>query len=357
MRIDSEIKLDFKDVLIRPKRSTLGSRAEVNLSRDFTFKYSKQKWNGVPIIAANMDGVGTFKMATELAKHEMMTALVKHYDLAEFNTNGYREKYTFICLGISDDDYKKFKDITNIHGPQFICIVFLNSYSENFIDFVKKVRNDYPKPVIMAGNVVTADVTEQLILAGADIVKVGIGSGSVCTTRKVTGVGFPQLSAVIECADAAHGLGGKICSDGGCTVPGDIAKAFGAGADFVMLGSMLAGHEESGLKIIEKQDEITVVSTSGPSETFTPAPTITVPFYGMSSKKAMEKHSGGVANYRSSEGRYLRIEYKGPVKETIKHILGGLRSACTYVGARSLRELSRRTTFIIVNQQLNTVYG
>ena len=219
------------------------------------------------------------------------------------------------------------------------CIGLSNDYTDMLLDFVSKIREEFPHLAIMAGNVVTGDMTEELILAGADIVKVGIGPGSVCTTRKMTGVGYPQLSAIIECADAAHGLGGLICSDGGCTRPGDIAKAFGGGADFVMLGGMLAGHNESGGEVIEKDGKIYRS------------------FYGMSSKSAMDKYSGGVAKYRAAEGKTVYLEDRGPVADTVQEILGGVRSACTYVGARRLKELTKRTTFVRVTQQLNEVFG
>jgi GMP reductase len=176
-------------------------------------------------------------------------------------------------------------------------------------------------------------------LAGADIVKVGIGPGSVCTTRVKTGVGYPQLSAIIECADAAHGLGGHIISDGGCVTPGDVAKAFGAGADFVMLGGMLAGHNESGGEMIEIAGEKYKK------------------FYGMSSETAMNKHVGGVAEYRASEGKTVQVPFKGDVIDTLKDILGGIRSTCTYVGASKLKELTKRTTFIRVLEQENVIFN
>jgi GMP reductase len=204
---------------------------------------------------------------------------------------------------------------------------------------LKKTRKVFKDKVIIAGNVVTGEMVEELILSGADIVKVGIGPGSVCTTRVKTGVGYPQLSATIECADAAHGLGGHIIADGGCKMPGDVAKAFGAGADFVMLGGMLAGHDESGGQVIEKDGKKYKE------------------YYGMSSKTAMEKHSGGVANYRASEGKTVTIPYRGPVANTLQDVLGGVRSTCTYVGARKLKELSKRTTFIRVLEQENQVFG
>jgi GMP reductase len=222
----------------------------------------------------------------------------------------------------------------------FPCYISVSSsYSEHFVAFVRRVRAAYPKHTIIAGNVVTGEMVEELILSGADIVKVGIGPGSVCTTRKKTGVGYPQLSAVMECADAAHGLGGWIVSDGGCSVPGDLAKAFGGGADFVMLGGMLAGHDESGGKVIEVNGKKSVE------------------FYGMSSATAMNKHAGSVAEYRASEGKTVTVPYRGAVDVTVLDILGGIRSACTYVGASVLKDLSKRTTFIRVTQQTNEIFA
>merc|ERR1719453_1798279 len=228
--------------------------------------------------------------------------------------------------------------LTACPGVGLICLDVANGYSEFFVDTVKRVRARWPEHTIMAGNVVTKEMTEELIFSGADIIKVGIGPGSVCTTRKQTGVGYPQLSAVMECADAAHGLRGRVVSDGGCTCAGDVAKAFGGGADFVMLGGMLAGHDECAGEMIQEGGEYFKV------------------FYGMSSDTAMKKHAGGVAEYRSSEGKTVRVPYRGPVDETIRDILGGVRSACTYVGAGELREISKRTTFVRVTQQLNTVF-
>ena len=341
MRIEDEIKLDFKDVLIRPKRSTLSSRREVDLNRTYKFRHSGWTWTGVPIMAANMDGVGTFEMAEALHEHRMFTCLVKSYGLDDFVN---KQEITFgnycaVSTGTSDRDWSKLQQILNTFPElHFICIDVANGYSEHFGDFVAKVRERYPTHTIIAGNVVTADMTQELILRGADIVKVGIGPGSVCTTRIQTGVGYPQLSAIIECADAAHGLGAHIIADGGCTCPGDVAKAFGAGADFVMLGGMLAGHDEGG------------------GEIFTRDYMMYVQFYGMSSDTAMEKHHGGVAEYRSSEGRTVEVLYKGPVKDTVLDLLGGLRSACTYVGAPTLKQLSKCTTFIRVNRQINDLF-
>ncbi|WP_312818914.1 GMP reductase [Kaistella carnis] len=344
MRIENEIKLVFKDVMIRPKRSTLKSRSQVSLDRDFIFRNSQKKWSGVPIIAANMDTVGTFEMAEALSKDKIMTAIHKHYTIEEWSTflkNQEDSIYDYIALstGIGKGDEEKIKQIVDAHPKiNFLCIDVANGYSEFFVEFVRKTRQNFPDKTIIAGNVVTGEIVEELILAGADIIKVGIGPGSVCTTRIKTGVGYPQLSAIIECADAAHGLGGHIISDGGCKIPGDVAKAFGGGADFVMLGGMFAGHDESGGEIVEENGKKFRL------------------FYGMSSQTAMDKHSGGVAEYRASEGKTVKVEYKGAVSETVKDILGGVRSTCTYVGASQLRELSKRTTFIRVAEQENQVF-
>ncbi|QOW11120.1 GMP reductase [Kaistella flava (ex Peng et al. 2021)] len=345
MRIETELKLGFKDVMIRPKRSTLKSRSQVSLERTFTFRNSQKKWTGVPIIAANMDTVGTFEMAEALSKDKIITAIHKHYTIEEwsdFLKNQPDSIYDYIALstGIGNGDEKKVQQIVDAHPKiNFLCIDVANGYSEHFVGFVRKMRKNFPDKTIIAGNVVTGEMVEELILSGADMVKVGIGPGSVCTTRIKTGVGYPQLSAIIECADAAHGLGGHIISDGGCKIPGDVAKAFGGGADFVMLGGMFAGHDESGGEIVEENGKKYRL------------------FYGMSSQTAMDKHAGGVAEYRASEGKTVKVSYKGAVSETVKDILGGVRSTCTYVGASQLKELSKRTTFIRVLEQENQVFG
>ncbi|HJW51336.1 MAG TPA: GMP reductase [Burkholderiaceae bacterium] len=344
MHIEHEVKLDFKDVLIRPKRSTLTSRSDVDITRDFTFRHAGVKYHGIPIIASNMDTTGTFEMARALGEFGLSTALHKHYsveDCAKYFPSLERKSAAFYSMGITKADEEKFKRVMDAAGPalEYVCIDVANGYHENFVTFVTRIRTQYPRLVIMAGNVVTGEMTEELILSGADIVKVGIGPGSVCTTRKMTGVGYPQLSAVIECADAAHGLSGLICADGGCSTPGDVAKAFGGGADFVMLGGMFAGHDESGGERVDRD---------GSSYKR---------FYGMSSKAAMERYSGGVAGYRAAEGKEVLVPYRGPVANTAQEILGGVRSACTYVGARRLKELSKRTSFVRVSQQVSEAFG
>lgn len=345
MRIDYEIKLGFKDVMIRPKRSTLKSRSQVDLKRTFRFRNADFEWTGIPVIAANMDTVGTFSMAEALGRQGLCTAVHKHYSPQEWNSFVVRSnpeilQNIMVSSGTGNEDLEKLEIVLSENKLlRHICIDVANGYSEHFVDYVKRIRDKWPDKAITAGNVVTGEMVEELILAGADIIKVGIGPGSVCTTRVKTGVGYPQLSAVIECADAAHGLGGHIISDGGCSRPGDVAKAFGAGADFVMLGGMLAGHDECEGEVVSDGSREYVL------------------FYGMSSRSAMEKHSGGVAEYRASEGKTVRIPYRGTVDDSLKDILGGVRSACTYVGAARLKELSRRTTFIRVMEQENVVYG
>ena len=324
MRILEDVKLDFNDVLIAPKRSQLTSRKDADLSRHFTFKHSPHEWTGVPIVAANMDHTGTIGMYNALSSYKMLTALCK---FVEFPTDEFR--YLIKTVGI--DEHIPM-DTTE---PIWICIDVANGYTERFINYVNEVRVHNSNSIIIAGNVCTPEATEQIILAGADIVKIGIGPGSVCTTRKMTGVGYPQLSATIECADAAHGLGGHIITDGGCTVVGDIAKAFGAGADFVMLGGMLAGHDECNGEI------------SGDK----------MLFYGMSSDTAQLKYYGEKKSHRASEGKAVMVDYKGPVKNTIDEILGGLRSACTYAGAKNIKALPKCTTFVKVNRQLNEVFS
>jgi GMP reductase len=355
MRIESDKKLDFEDVLIRPKRSVLKSRKNVDLNRTYTFKHSKEQYHGIPIMAANMDGVGTIDVARVLEEHNLFTCLVKNYNSDDILNAGLNPSNIAVSTGISDYDFSRLNEIMNDNKDvQYICIDVANGYSESFGDYVEKVRNTYPDKTIIAGNVVTADMTQELILRGADIVKVGIGPGSVCTTRIQTGVGYPQLSAVIECADAAHGLGAHIISDGGCTSPGDVAKAFGAGADFVMLGGMFAGHIEGGGKIIS--DLINTLKVDKETKEPIYEEKKYVEFYGMSSDTAMDKHHGGVASYRSSEGRTVKVDYKPDLNKTVLNILGGLRSTCTYVGAPTLKQLSKCTTFIQVEKQFNDIF-
>ena len=373
MRLEEDIKLDYKDVLIRPKRSTLKSRSEVSLERRTKFRnyeppfpqnIEDYHYDGVPIMAANMDGVGTMEMADVLATGKIFTCLVKTYTAEELIKYFYgdgldRTDYVAMSIGTSESDYNKLEQVYEKceDNLKYVCMDIANGYSDHFAQHVRKVRENFPHLVIIAGNVVTREMTEELILAGADIVKVGIGPGSVCTTRIQTGVGYPQLSAVIECADAAHGLGGHIIADGGCTCPGDVAKAFAAGADFVMLGGMLAGHDEGGGEVITKTYETNEVTKTddGFVESVYEEKQF-VQFYGMSSESANEKHFGGLKDYRSSEGRTVLVPYRGAVATTVQDILGGVRSTCTYAGAKTIKQLPKCATFIRCTQTHNSVY-
>ena len=344
MRIEQDIKLDYQDVLFKPKRSTLTSRKDVELTRTFKFYNSGKEWTGIPIMSSNMDGVGTFAMAKVLQEQKMITVLRKHYTLDDWKTaigDGVKMKYLSVCTGtgvICDKDavdYNTMKKVLEKYPDvPFICVDVANGYHENYGDFIEKLRYEYQDKTIIAGNVITAEMTEELILRGADIVKCGIGPGSVCTTRLMTGVGVPQLSGIIECADAANGVGGHIIADGGCVYPGDVAKAFGAGAHFVMLGGMLAGHDESEGEIVDGK----------------------VQFYGMSSNAAMSKHGSRKDGYRGAEGKVVELPHKGPVRDTVTEILGGVRSAATYIGAKRIKDMPKCTTFVRVNNVVNQVY-
>ena len=343
MRIEQDIKLDYKDVLFKPKRSKLESRRDVDLTRTFKFHYGNE-WTGVPIMSSNMDGVGTFAMAKVLQNHKMITVMRKHYSVDDWtkNAKGVKMKYLSVCTGTGviwdpdAPDYATMKAVLAMYPDiKFITVDVANAYHENYADFISRVRDEYPDKTIIAGNVISAEMTEELIIKGADIVKCGIGPGSVCTTRLMTGVGVPQLSGIIECADAANGIGGHIIADGGCVYPGDVAKAFGAGAHFVMLGGMLAGHDESEGEVVNGK----------------------IQFYGMSSNAAMAVHGTRKDGYRGAEGKVVQLPHKGPVDPTIIEILGGVRSTCTYIGAKRIKDMPKCTTFVRCTQQVNQVFN
>ena len=278
MRINTDPKLNFEDVLLQPKRSTLSSRKDVDMTRNFTFRNSGKQMNFLPIFASNMDGVGTFSMAKALQDHKMMTVITKTTTIDQWRTavgNGVRLQSVSVCTGTNvmwDKDASDWKTMQEVLKSfpdiKMITVDVANAYHQNMVDFIKKIRNEYPEKIIIAGNVVTPEMTEELIINGADVVKIGIGPGSVCTTRTMTGVGVPQFSAIVDCSDAANGVGGHIMADGGCVHPGDIAKAFGGGAHMVMIGGMLAGHDESETQVLDGKRE----------------------FYGMSSDRAREVH-------------------------------------------------------------------
>lgn len=339
-KIIMEPQLDFKDVLIQPQRSNVLSRAQVNLQNKYTFLNSKTSWTGIPICAANMDTTGTFEVYNVLSRNNLLTAMNKFYSYDDYIANKHLLYNTLfmVSVGISEDDFAKLVLIMNKLDCKWICIDVANGYMSSLLEFCKKVRARFPDKIIVAGNVCTKERVEELLLyGGVDIVKIGIGPGSACTTRIKTGVGVPQFSAILECADAAHKIGGHIMADGGITCPGDVGKAFGAGADFVMMGGQFAGHDENPGEIIEDKDGKKYKE-----------------FYGMSSEHAMKKHYGEMKKYRSSEGRKLRVPYKGAIQDTINDYLGGLRSTCTYVGVNELDDLEKKVTFRLVGQQFNS---
>ena len=338
MKIESDIKLDFNDVLIRPKRSTLSSRSLVNLERTINFKNSGQSWTGVPHIAANMDTIGTYEVYQVLSKHKIITAFHKFYTVDDYKKMDLDVNYFMVSTGIRDHDFEKLVNILSVIECKFICIDVANGYMESLVEFCSKVRKKYPNKIIVAGNVVSREMTEELILRGADVIKTGIGGGSACSTRLKTGVGMPQLSAIMECADAAHGVNGYIIGDGGITCPGDMAKGFGGGADFIMMGGQFSGHDENPGEVIEENGKKYKM------------------FYGMSSETAMKKHYGKMAKYRSSEGRTLKVKYRGKLENTVLDYLGGVRSACTYINASCIKHIPKCCTFVKVNRQLNTVF-
>jgi len=344
MRIKEDIKLNFEDVLMEPKRSTLSSRRDVDMTRKFTFRNSGKVMNFTPIFASNMDGVGTFSMAKVLQKHQMMTVITKSTTLDQWKEavgTGLRLQSVSVCTGTNKiwdpeaADYKNMQEVlASFPDVKMITVDVANAYHQNFVEFIKRMRDEYPDKVIIAGNVVTPEMVEELIINGADMVKIGIGPGSVCTTRTMTGIGVPQFSAILECADAANGVDGHIMADGGCVWPGDIAKAFGGGAHAVMIGGMLAGHDESEQPVVDGKVE----------------------FYGMSSDRAREKHGKRKDGYRGNEGRWISLPYRGPVEPTVEDILGGVRSAATYIGARRLKDMPKCATFVRVENNINRVY-
>ncbi len=344
MRINYEAKLNFEDVLLQPKRSTLTSRRDVDMTRKFTFRNSGKVMNFTPIFASNMDGVGTFSMAKVLQEHKMMTVITKTTTIDQWREavgKGVRLQSVSVCTGTNKvfdndaEDYRNMQEVLkSFPDVKMITIDVANAYHQNMVGFVAKVREEYPDKVIVAGNVVTPEMTEELIINGADVVKIGIGPGSVCTTRTMAGVGVPQFSAILDCADAANGVDGHIMADGGCTQPGDIAKALGGGAHMVMIGGMLAGHDESEVEAVDGKRE----------------------FYGMSSDRAREVHGKRKDGYRGNEGRLVTLPDRGPVNETIEDILGGVRSACTYIGARRLKDMPKCASFVTTNNVINKVY-
>ena len=350
VKIDSTQKLDFHNVLITPKRSTLNSRKEVNLVRSFRFS-NGQTWEGIPVMTANMASTGTFELYKELVPYKMLTCLHKFYSRNHFESynqenpdNPLDPEYFIVSTVIRENDFENLCSICDYIPTKWICIDVANGYIPALLEFCKKVRSRYPNHIIIAGNVATSEMTEALCLeGGVDIVKCGIGPGSVCTTRKKTGVGVPQLSCIMDCADAAHGINHHIVGDGGITCPGDLSKAFCGGADFVMMGGVFSGHIENPGDIIEKIEDGSVKKYKR--------------FYGMSSTHAMQTHYGKKDKYRASEGKVVEVPLRGSVHDTVEDYLGGLRSTCTYIGAKNIKNMSKCTTFILVSAQLNNIFS
>ena len=341
-------ELDFNDVLILPQLSDMYSSSQVNLEREFIFNNSYTnkiiKWTGVPIIAANMDTTGTFEVCAVLQKYKMLTALNKFYTVADYKATKVLldPEYFMVSTGISDENLQNLIEIMEYTKCRWICIDVANGYMQSFVNFCKTVRVLFPDKIIVAGNVVTGTMMHKLALdGGVDIIKVGIGSGSACLTRRQTGIGRPQLQAIIDCAKTSNtitntitntntNINTYIISDGGIKYPGDMSKAFGAGAHFVMLGGVFSGHDENPGDIVEE---------NGQKYKW---------FYGMSSSYAMNKHFGKMEDYRSSEGALIKVPYKGPIENTVKDFLGGLRSTSTYVGAACIEQLPKLTVFVAI---------
>ena len=337
MFYSSEKKLNFKDVLIVPKSSKINSRKDVILDTKILFPASGINWTGVPIMASNMDNVGTFEMGFALQNFHMTNAVSKFYNKdawVKSISNGLDLEFNFITFGLQEiseiDEIISY--ILQKTNKNIKTIVFdiPNGYIEKFSKIISEARKEFPKLGIIAGNVVTAEGVRLLMDSGADGVKVGIGSGGVCDTTETTGIGYPQLSAAIDCSLEVKKYNGFIVSDGGVKITGDISKAFAAGSGFVMLGSLLAAHKESMAPIIRKDNK-----------NFRE-------LYGMSSTQAMTKHYGGVADYRTSEGKSILVEDRGPVKNTLNKILGAMRSTCTYINAKNIGEIHENSSFIIL---------
>ena len=321
--------------------SEYSSRSEVNLERTLKFKYSTETWTGVPIMVSNMDTTGTIEMATALQHHKVITCLHKYYTYEDIPQHLNKDYYA-VTSGIQSHNLDNLDAIMKHIDPKFICLDVANGYMKKFVQVCAQIRGKYPNKIIIAGNVCTSEGVMDLVMNGkVDIVKVGIGNGSCCTTRKQTGIGYPQLSAVMECSDNAHGIDAHIISDGGMQVIGDFSKAYAGGADFIMSGSMFAAHDESNGELIEDPNTHKKYKL----------------FYGMSSTTAMDKYNGGVAKYKSSEGKTVKLPYRGPIEHTISDIKGGIRSSMTYMGAKKIKDIPKCATFIRVNRQLNQIFN
>ena len=369
MQIINETQLDFSDVLIKPRRSSIDSRSKVDITREYKFKWCPYVIKGTGIMQANMGTIGNFEVSRKMLDKGLFACLHKHHNI-DILIKFYKElikrgddtwRRCLLGIGLRDNGIDKLRQINKELGIQVgIKFDVPNGYIPQVKDKVIELRKEFPEMFIMVGNVVTGDITEDLILSGADCVAVGIGGGSACRTREKTGCGRPQLSTVIECADAAHQVGGMICSDGGITCPGDICKAFGGGADFIMIGGLFAGTDEAEGEIITKW-----ISTGEYDRVSYDSGYIFKPhfeekkfkqFYGMSSTLAQEKFQGGMKNYRASEGVVIEVPYSGSMDSILEDMLGSIRSMMTYIGAKNLKNIPKQCVFYKVNNQRNHIF-
>lgn len=369
MQIIDSVQLDFSDVLIRPRRSTLASRKDVDITREYKFKWCPKVIKGTGIMQANMGTIGNFAVSERMLENGLFACLHKHHSV-ESLISFYKKLLTYdddrwmrclLSIGLKDNGVEKLERIYNELGIQVgIKLDVPNGYIPQVKEMVIKLRNEFPEMFIGVGNIATGDITEDLILSGADCCFGSIGGGSNCLTRKQTGVGRPQFSTIVECAEAAHQVGGMFCSDGGITCPGDIGKAFGAGADFIMIGGLFAGTDEADGEIIEKYYNIGELNRTDNGDSYTYSPVIETKkyklFYGMSSTLAQEKFGNGKPKYRASEGRITQVPYVGSMDDVIEELLGGLRSLMTYIGARRLKDIPKQCIFYRVNNQLNRIF-
>ena len=371
-QILSETYLDYSDILIKPKMgNNLSSRKDVNLTREYVFKRGQIR-KGLGIFNANMATVGNFETAKKLLKAGMFATLHKFYtaeEMIDFMRQCQNEKtdYSnlFISIGIKNgirelDKLKEIEDGAMWFKPN-ICIDAPNFYINKAFEVLKHCRELFPESVIMCGNIASSDICHKL-LDYADILKVGIGPGSVCRTRSVTGCGVPMVSCILDCADVVHSVGGMICADGGIVEVGDICKAFALNADFVMSGGMFAGTDEAEGEVIEKcykTNEYAIDMIDG-SKPIPDQPLYDIKkyklYYGMSSTLANNKFAGGMSNYKASEGREAFIPYTGSLDKILQDIKGGIASACTYIGAANVKDMSKCATLIKVNHTINKIF-
>ncbi len=370
MQIINETQYDFNDVLIKPKRSELTSRKDVNLVREFKGRWNKKiKFSTIPLILSNMDSITSTEMCRKMLENNCMVAHNKFITYEEWEElleenlfkTSLKECRLAYTIGIRKNENGKyveleqFRKLKNKYPDIFkhLIVDVPNGYTETFADFVEMVRKEFKDLFITAGNVCDAPTCQELLNAGCDVIKGGIGSGNCCQTRTKAGVGRPQLSTNIECGDICHQMGGYYISDGGCSIPADVCKALVGNSDIVMLGSYFAGATECEGEVVTKFIQ--------PDFNYDGTPIIKEVkykrFWGMSSKHAMEKHYGKMEKYRASEGREILAPCKGSVQDIINDLLGSIRSMMTYIGAKEIKDVSKRGTFYLVHNQVSNMFN